>query len=87
MSLDTVGIAMFRELRGDGHVAWMLEMRYEYRALTVKSLEIDYRGFWGFKVCYGRLMEWAILSQRGFVFCCVNASGSATEEFNVKTYP
>jgi hypothetical protein len=84
MSLDTVEIAMPRELQGDGHVAWMLEMRYEYRALAVKSLEIDYRGFCGSKVCYGRLMKWTILSQRGFVFRCVNVSGSAIEEFNVK---
>jgi hypothetical protein len=70
MSLDTVEIPMPRELRGDGHVAWMLEMRYEYRTLTVISLEIDYMGFWGSKVCYGMLMKWVILSQKGFVFRC-----------------
>ena len=29
-------------------------------------------------------MKWAVLSQRGFVFRCINDAGSANEEFNVK---
>jgi hypothetical protein len=62
----------------------MLEIRPEYCVLTAKSLEIDYRGFWGSNVLYGRYMKWAILSHRGFVFRCINVSGFATEDFNVK---